>query len=193
MCHWLYIDIPKENMGNKGESRQIPDQDFQYPIIPDWLKIWYQYPYPIHTRSNPKYFFQYPIHTRPEVQKPYPSDPGGEAGDADLLLPQPGRLILPYSFCTTLISTTTTSLLWRMQHPWGTLRNLWKVWVSLYWTFWLSLQPNSRRVLEPGFWRLWVWVRSLLLHEQHQTHHPQRRSCDHMNLPWFLSVCSHIQ
>ena len=75
MFDWLYIDIPKENMGNKGESRQIPDQDFQYPIIPDWLNIWYQYPYPIRTRSDPKYFFQYPIHTRPEVKKPYPSDP----------------------------------------------------------------------------------------------------------------------
>ena len=75
MFDWLYIDIPKENMGNKGENRQIPDQDFQYPIIPDWLNIWYQYPYPIRTRSDPKYFFQYPIHTRPEVKKPYPSDP----------------------------------------------------------------------------------------------------------------------
>ena len=62
-------------MGNKGESWEIPNQDFQYPIIPDWLNIWYQYPYPIRTRSDPKYFFQYPIHTRPEVKKPYPSDP----------------------------------------------------------------------------------------------------------------------
>ena len=69
-------EIREKSQGNKGENRQIPDQDFQYPIIPDWLKIWYQYPYPIRTRSDPKYFFQYPIHTRPEVKKPYPSDPG---------------------------------------------------------------------------------------------------------------------
>ena len=76
MFDWLCIDFWKENIGNQGESRQIPDQDSQYPIIPDWHNIWYQYPYPIRTRSDPKYFFQYPIHTRPEVKKPYPSDPG---------------------------------------------------------------------------------------------------------------------
>ena len=39
MFDLLYIDIPKENMGNKGENRQIPDQDFQYPKIPERLKI----------------------------------------------------------------------------------------------------------------------------------------------------------
>ena len=61
-------------MGNKGEHRQIPFQDFQYPIIPDLLNIRYQYPYTI--RSDQKYLFQYLIHFRPEVKKPYPSDPG---------------------------------------------------------------------------------------------------------------------
>ena len=64
-------------MSDRGNTRNYPIKFFQYPIIPDWLYIWCQYPYPIRTRSDPKYFFQYPIHTRPEVEKPYPSAPGG--------------------------------------------------------------------------------------------------------------------
>ena len=75
MFDWLYNDIPKENMGNKGENQQLPDQNFQYPIILNWLNIWYQYPYPIRNRSDPKYVFQYPIHTRPEVKKTLPVRP----------------------------------------------------------------------------------------------------------------------
>ena len=64
------------NMSHGRYTRKIPDQVFQYPIIPNWLYIWCKYPYPIHTRTDPKYIFQYPIHTRPEVEKPYPSARG---------------------------------------------------------------------------------------------------------------------
>ena len=70
-----YHSFHKVNMSHGRNTRKIPDQVFQYPIIPDWLFIWCKYPYPIHTRTDPKYFFQYPIHTRPEVEKPYPSAP----------------------------------------------------------------------------------------------------------------------
>ena len=44
--------------------------------MPDWLSIQWKYPYPIHTRSVPKYFFQYPNPIRPEVENPYPLGPG---------------------------------------------------------------------------------------------------------------------
>ena len=74
-----YHSFHKVNMSHGRNTRKIPDQVFQYPIIPDWLFIWCKYPYPIHTRTDPKYFFQYPIHTRPEVEKPYPSAPAGMA------------------------------------------------------------------------------------------------------------------
>ena len=70
-----YHSFHKVNMSHGRNTRKIPDQVFQYPIIPDWLFIWCKYPYPIHTRTDPKYFFQYPIHIRPEVEKPYPSAP----------------------------------------------------------------------------------------------------------------------
>ena len=73
-----YHSFHKVNMSHGRNTRKILDQIFQYPIIPDWLFILCQYPYPIRTRSNPKYFFQYPIRTRPEVEKPYPSAPGRE-------------------------------------------------------------------------------------------------------------------
>ena len=62
-----------------GNTRKIPDQDLHYPIIPDWLNIWWKYPYPIHTRSVPKYFFQYPNPIRPEVENPYPLGPAPPA------------------------------------------------------------------------------------------------------------------
>ena len=54
----------------------IPDQYFEYPIIPDWLEIWCQYPNPIHTRTRTRSFFQYPNPIRPEVENTYPLDPG---------------------------------------------------------------------------------------------------------------------
>ena len=59
-----------------GNTRKIPDQDLHYPIIPDWLNIRCKYPYPIHTPSIPKSFFQYPNPIRPEVENPYPLSPG---------------------------------------------------------------------------------------------------------------------
>ena len=65
-----YKTSHKANMSDRGNTRKYPIKFFQYPIIPDWLYIWCQYPYPIRTRSDPKYFFQYPIHARPEVKNP---------------------------------------------------------------------------------------------------------------------------
>ena len=81
-----YKTSHKANMSDRGNTRKYPIKFFQYPIIPDWLYIWCQYPYPIRTRSDPKYFFQYPIHTRPEVEKPYPSAPGYKTVITKILL-----------------------------------------------------------------------------------------------------------
>ena len=53
-----YHSFHKVNMSHGRNTRKIPDQVFQYPIIPDWLNIWCKYPYPIHTRTDPKYIFQ---------------------------------------------------------------------------------------------------------------------------------------
>ena len=45
------------NMTGKGNTHQVPDQEFQYPIIPDWFNIWNQFPNP---NPNPTQFFPIP-------------------------------------------------------------------------------------------------------------------------------------
>ena len=69
------IHIFKKKMPYWYTRRKKTDQYFCYPIIPDWSNIWCKYPYPIHTRSVPKYFFQYPNPIRPEVENPFPLGP----------------------------------------------------------------------------------------------------------------------
>ena len=85
----------------EGNTRKIPDQDLHYPIIPDWLNIWWKYPYPIHTRSVPKYFFQYPNPIRPEVENPYPLGPVGDLTSGQPLMHAFHRHVLYYDLIVT--------------------------------------------------------------------------------------------
>ena len=78
--------------------------------------------------------------------KATPSHVSGEAGDAHLLLPKSGWLLLSFSCSTTLLTTLSMDLLWWLQPGW-TLQWLRKVQCSVPRTFWLWL------------WNLWKWLR----------------------------------